>query len=187
MQNDITELLLAHGKGSQDAIGQLVPLVYDELRKVARAHLRRFGPNQSIDTTGLVHEAYLRLVDQTRATWRDRGHFYAVSALAMRQILVDRARRRQRLKRGGPADPLPLDDVNEPGSRRDEELLQLDLALQRLADIDERLVRVVECRYFAGLTEEETAEALDISVRTAQREWFKARAWLREQLVRGRC
>ena len=183
MQNDITGLLLAHGQGRKDAIGQLVPLVYDELRKVARAHLRRFGPNQSMDTTGLVHEAYLRLVDQTRATWRDRGHFYAVSAIAMRQILVDRARHRHRLKRGGAATPVPLDAVAEPATRRDEDLLQLDLALERLGAIDDRLVRVVECRYFAGLTEEETAEALDVSVRTAQRQWFKARAWLREQLT----
>ena len=188
MPNDITELLVAHGQGREDAIGQLVPLVYDELRRFARLHLRRYGPNQSMDTTGLVHEAYLKLVDQTRTTWRDRGHFYAVCALAMRQILVDRARHRRRLKRGGAVAPLPLHEVVEPAARgKDEELLQLDLLLQRLAAVDERLARVVECRYFAGLTEEETAEALGVSVRTAQREWFKARAWLREQLAGGAC
>jgi RNA polymerase sigma factor (TIGR02999 family) len=125
----------------------------------------------------------MRLVDQSRASWRDRGHFFAVSAMAMRQILVDHARRRTRAKRGGDeAAIVTLDEGTDPGTSEAARLLDVDMALEKLARIDERLAKVVECRYFAGLTEEETASALGISVRTAQREWFKARAWLRTEL-----
>ena len=182
MPADITELLHAHGGGDAAALDRLVPLVYDDLRRIARGQLRRRRPGDTLDTTGLVHEAYLRLVDQSRASWRDRGHFFAVSAIAMRQIVVDHARRRMRVKRGGDRVTVPLDDVQEPASREAAQILELDEALERLAKIDARLAQVVECRYFAGLTEEETAAALAVSVRTAQREWFKARAWLRQEL-----
>lgn len=182
VHTDITELLIAHGGGDPEALHRLVPLVYDDLRRIARVQLRRRRPGQTLETTGLVHEAYLRLVDQTRATWRDRGHFLAVSALAMRQIAVDHARWRARAKRGGGHAPLPLDEVDEPAAREAAQIIELDDALDRLAEENARLARVVECRYFAGLSEEETAAALDISVRTAQREWFKARAWLRREL-----
>lgn len=182
MNLDITELLVAHRGGRSGAFEQLVPLVYDDLRRVARAQLRRHDPGDSLNTTGLVHEAYLRLVDQSRATYRDRGHFFAVCAVAMRQILVDYARRRGRLKRGGDQVHVPIDDAADPAAREAAWLLDLDAALQRLAAHDERLARVVECRFFAGLSEEETAEALGLSLRTAQREWFKARAWLRAEL-----
>lgn len=186
MQTDITALLAAHGDGQADALDRLVPLVYQDLRRMARGHLRRRRPDDTLNTTGLVHEVYLRLVDQSRASWRDRGHFFAVSAIAMRQIVVDHARRRTRLKRGGDQVMVPLEDAADPAQREAEDVIAIDQALGRLAAIDPRLARVVECRYFAGLSEEETAAALQVSVRTAQREWFKARAWLREALGGGR-
>jgi RNA polymerase sigma factor (TIGR02999 family) len=185
MQTDLTALLAAHAEGQADALDKLVPLVYHDLRRMARGHLRRRRPDDSLNTTGLVHEVYLRLVDQSRATWRDRGHFFAVSAMAMRQIVIDHARRRVRLKRGGDQVMVSLDDAPDPAAREADQVLAIDQALQGLAAIDARLARVVECRYFAGLTEEETAAALQVSVRTAQREWFKARAWLREALGGG--
>jgi RNA polymerase sigma factor (TIGR02999 family) len=183
MQTDITALLVAHGDGQTGALDRLVPLVYQDLRRMARGHLRRRRPDDSLNTTGLVHEVYMRLVDQSRASWRDRGHFFAVSAIAMRQIVVDHARRRARLKRGGDQVVVPLEDAPDPAVREAERVMAIDQALQKLAALDPRLARVVECRYFAGLTEEETAAALQVSVRTAQREWFKARAWLREALT----
>lgn len=185
MPADITELLLAHGGGDAAALDRLVPLVYDDLRRIARGQLRRRRPGDTLNTTGLVHEAYVRLVDQTRASWRDRGHFFAVSAIAMRQIVVDHARRRMRAKRGGDRVTVPLDDVQEPAAREAGRILEINEALEKLARVDRRMVQVVECRYFAGLTEEETAAALGVSVRTAQREWFKARAWLRHELGSG--
>jgi RNA polymerase sigma factor (TIGR02999 family) len=180
---DITELLLAHRGGRSESLDQLVPLVYNDLRRVARAQLRRLRPGDSLNTTGLVHEAYVRLIDQSRASYRDRGHFYAVCAIAMRQILVDYARRRGRQKRGGDHQVVPLDDVGDPVAIEAERVLEIDAALEKLASHDQRLSRVVECRFFAGLTEAEAAEALGVSVRTAQREWFKARAWLRAELA----
>lgn len=182
MNADITALLVAHRDGRTGALERLVPLVYDDLRRVARAQLRRVRAGESLNTTGLVHEAYLRLVDQSRATYHDRGHFFAVCAVAMRQILVDYARRRGRQKRGGDQVLVPLDDAADPLVHQAEQLLDIDAALRKLAQHDERLARVVECRFFGGLNENETAEALGISVRTAQREWFKARAWLRAEL-----
>lgn len=186
MQTDITALLVAHGDGQADALDRLVPLVYQDLRRMARGHLRRRRPDDTLNTTGLVHEVYVRLVDQSRATWRDRGHFFAVSAIAMRQIVVDHARRRARLKRGGDQVLVPLEDAADPAEREAEQVMAIDQALGKLAAIDPRLARVVECRFFAGLSEEETAAALQVSVRTAQREWFKARAWLRDALGGGR-
>jgi RNA polymerase sigma factor (TIGR02999 family) len=182
--SDVTELLHAHRAGQSAAFGQLVPLVYEDLRRIARAHLRRQVPGHTLDTVGLVHEAYLRLVDQTRATWQDRGHFLAVASVAMRQILVDHARARLRQKRGGHAAHTPLDETHTAATRQADEVLHIDLALAKLRTIDPRLERVVECRYFTGLSEAETAEALGVSLRTAQRDWLKARAWLREELSR---
>jgi RNA polymerase sigma-70 factor (ECF subfamily) len=182
----ITELLRAYGRGESDAFGRLVPLVYGDLRRLARAQLRRLHPGHSLDTTGLVHEAYLKLVDQSRVSWNDRGHFFAVSATAMRQILVDHARHRARLKRGGEAPHTALDDAQAAVAADAERLLQIDLALDKLAAVDERLVRVFECRYFGGLSEAETAEALSMSLRTVQRDWLKAKAWLRDALAVGR-
>jgi RNA polymerase sigma factor (TIGR02999 family) len=177
----VSLLLAAHGRGDDDALNQLLPIVYDDLRRLARAQLRRRRSGDSLDTGALVHDAYLRLVDQSQVAWRDRGHFLAVCALAMRQIVVDQVRRRLRLKRGGDQVLVSLDD-REPSARDVTEILEVDLALNKLAAEEPRLARVVECRYFAGLNEDETAEALGVSLRTAQREWFKARAWLRSEL-----
>lgn len=179
---DVTELLQAHGRGESGVFDRLVPLVYDDLRRAARQQLRRRAGLVSLDTTALVHEAYMRLVDQSRATWQNRGHFLAVSAIAMRQILVDHARARTRQKRGGDAPREALDDHQAAVQHEAEQLLILNDALDRLAAEDERLVRIVECRYFAGLSEDETAEALGISVRTVQRDWLKARTWLRQYM-----
>ena len=186
MTADVTQLLIAHGAGQAGALDQLVPLVYDDLRRVARGQLGRYRPGDSLNTTGLVHDAYMRLVDQTRATYRDRGHFFAVCALAMRQIVVDYARRRGRRKRGGDQVHVPLDEDISPAAREAGHVLDVDDALQKLAALNPRLARVVECRFFAGLSEQETAEALGLSLRTAQREWFKAKAWLRAELSERR-
>jgi RNA polymerase sigma-70 factor (ECF subfamily) len=185
MPDDVTELLLAHGRGETGALGRLMPLVYDDLRRAARAQLRRHAGAISLDTTGLVHEAYLRLVDERRAGWQNRGHFLAVSAMAMRQILVDHARARRRSKRGGGAPHEALEEGSAAVQHDAEQMLVLDDALTKLGGEDERLVRLVECRHFAGYTEQETAEALGTSLRTVQRDWLKARAWLRQYMTGG--
>jgi len=185
MPEDVTELLLAHGRGEAGAFGRLMPLVYDDLRRAARAQLRRRAGTPSLDTTGLVHEAYLRLVDERRAGWQNRGHFLAVSAMAMRQILVDHARARGRGKRGGNAPHESIEPASVAVQHDAEQMLVLDDALSKLAAEDERLVRLVECRHFAGYTEQETAEALGTSLRTVQRDWLKARAWLRQYMSQG--
>ncbi len=182
MNHEVTELLLAHGRGEAEAFDRLVGLVYTDLRRLARAQLRRMPPGRTLDTTALVHEAYLKLVDQTRIPWQDRGHFLAVSATAMRQILIDYARGRVRQKRGGGAEHEPLDEARVAAVGEAERMLELDLALRKLADVEPRLVRVVECRYFAGYSEQETADAMGVSLRTAQRDWLRARAWLRGEL-----
>jgi RNA polymerase sigma factor (TIGR02999 family) len=166
-----------------DAVDRLVPLIYDELRVMAHRHIARERRDATLQTTELVHEAYLRLVDETQVTRRGRAYFFAAAAQAMRRVLVDRARRRSAAKRGGPP-PLgaaaPI-DVEETGGAIDAfaaELLDLDAALERLAALDPRQARVVECRYFAGLSVEETAEALGVSPRTVKSDWAVARAWL---------
>lgn len=162
---------------------RLMALVYDELRAVARRQLRRWRPGQTLDTTALVHEAYLRLVDQAGASWQDRNHFLSVAAVAMRHILVDAARRRSARKRGGEGVRIPLDELRPGASGPDTsgtavEILALDEALTSLAARNERLSRLVELRFFAGLTEEETAQTLGTSERTVRRDWLKARAFL---------
>jgi RNA polymerase sigma factor (TIGR02999 family) len=181
----ITELLRAYSEGDRGAFDRLVPLVYDELRRIARRHLRRNDRGATLDTNGLVHEAYLKLAGQKGVRLEDRGHFLAVSACAMRQVIISRARARAAAKRGGGEIPLPLDEQKVAGRQQAEWLLDLDRALDRLRDRDERLARTVECRFFAGLSEEETAKALGISVRTAQRNWMRARAWIRSELTGG--
>ena len=182
MAHDVTELLMAHGRGDAGAFDRLVGLVYDDLRRLARAQLRRVPPGQTLDTTALVHEAYLKLVDHTRARWQDRGHFLAVSATAMRHILIDYARGRTRGKRGGGLERIPLDENRVAAAVEADQMVALDLALQKLALVEPRLVQVVECRYFAGYSEQETADAVGVSLRTAQRDWLRAKAWLREAL-----
>lgn len=173
----VTDLLLQMRAGNSQAMDQLVPLVYEELRRLAHAQLRRERPGHSLGTTGLVHETYVRLVDQTRVPWRDRGHFLMVAAWAMRRILVDYARRNRAARRGGGSIRFTLDQ-DVPAEERGEMLLALDEALERLAALDQRLSRVVEYRYFGGLTEEETADVLGVTRRTVQRDWVKARGWL---------
>jgi RNA polymerase sigma factor (TIGR02999 family) len=182
---NVTELLLAFKDGDRAAFDRMVPLLYDDLRRVARAQLRRGRRSVTLDTTVLVHELYLKLADQQRLDARDRGHFLAISAHAMRQVIADFARRRAAAKRGGESDPMSLDEVPEIADREARWLLEVDQALERLAAHDQRMARVVECRFFAGFSEEETAAALHTSVRTVQRDWMRARAWLKEELGRG--
>jgi len=179
---DITGLLLAWRAGDRRALDQLFPLVYEALRRVAHRQLERERPDHTLGTTALVHEAFIKLVDQTRAQWVDRAQFFAVAARAMRRILVDYARRHRALKRGGERAQISLDDVALVADARAEALIALDEALARLAELDERLGRVVECRFFGGLTEEETAEALAVTPRTVRRDWVKAKGWLYQAL-----
>lgn len=180
---EVTRLLLAWREGVSSAPQDLFALVYEQLRYLARAQLRRRGPDQSLSATGLVHEAYLKLVGHERLEVRDRGHFFALAARAMRQILVDRSRRRVARKRADPAMRQPIDEANLPVPAPSEELLALDEALSRLESLDPRLARFVEVRFFAGLTLEEAAEALEVSPRTAKRDWQKARAFLNRELA----
>ena len=180
-----TELLLRAGAGETSAVESMFPVVYEELRRLARQHLSRESPGRTLTTTELVHEAYLKLIDQTRVDWNGRAHFLGVAAIAMRRILVDRARSRRRLKRGGANVAVPLDSVDLSADERADLVVALDEALTRLRDLDERQARVVECRFFGGMTEDETAEALGIGVRTAKRDWAKARSWLYTELSEG--
>jgi RNA polymerase sigma factor (TIGR02999 family) len=159
-------------------------LVYDDLRRVARGQLRR-GSSPTLSTTSLVNEAYLRLVDGLRSTPVDRGHFLALAARAMRHIIIDYARERTALKRGGAAHDLRFDEAEIAVDDQAEELLAVETALTALGKHDDRLVRIVECRFFSGLTEEETAEALGTSLSTVQRDWRRAKAWLKEAMSRG--
>lgn len=182
--NDITRILTDIEHGDARAAERLLPLVYDELRKLAARRLKREDPGQTLQATALVHEAYLRLVgqDETRS-WNSRGHFFAAAARAMRRILVDNARRKGARKRGVGLERQPLDEVAAP--QPDDEMLALDEALQTLAASDPVKARLVELRYFAGLTGEQAAEVLGISPATADRHWAFAKAWLRNE-VRGR-
>jgi RNA polymerase sigma factor (TIGR02999 family) len=179
---DITGLLVSWREGDQQAFERLVPLVYDELRRVARRQLRGEPAAISIQPTALVHEVYLRLVDVRRATLASRSHFFAVAAGLMRQILVDHARRRRADKRGGGITLLPLDEVSPAAPAASLDVLALDQALEALSRIDPRQGRVVELRYFAGLTTTETADALEVSTATVEREWAFAKAWLLRRL-----
>jgi RNA polymerase sigma factor (TIGR02999 family) len=181
----VTALLHERTGGSSAAMDELLPYVYDELRRRAARYLRHERINHTLQTTALVHEAYLRLVDQDSVEWKDRGHFFAVAAQAMRRILVDHAKHRNRAKRGGPAADLQLDDdFNVPTVERSVDIEALDEAMSRLAKIDPRQERLVELRYFAGLSLEETADVMNISRATAAREWQMAKAWLHRELTR---
>ena len=177
----VTRILHSYAEGDEGAFDDLFSLVYEQLRRIARKQLG-WNRGQTLDTTGLVHEAYLKMVDQGSARWNDRGHFYAISARAMRQILVDYARRRSASKRGAGVPHEPLDENVVDVDHEADSVLRLDQALEGLGKVDERMVRVVECRFFAGMTEDETAEALGASVRTVQRVWKRARAWLKLEM-----
>ena len=179
---DITSQLVAWRGGESAAVERLFPLVYDELRRIAHRQMAQERSGHTLDTTGLVHEAYLKLVDQTRVQWADRTHFFSVASNAMRRILVDYARRYQTDKRGAGPRRVSLTDNMLVAEDRADTLLAIDAALTELALIDERLSRVVECRFFAGLTEEETAEVLGVTARTVRRDWTKAKGWLQRKL-----
>ena len=183
LRSRITNLLHEWGTpGEQRPVDRLLPLVYDELRRVAHRQLGRERAGHTLSTTALVHEAYLRLVDQTRARWVDRAHFFAVAAGVMRRILVDYARRFRAAKRGGDAQRVDLDLAEVSLDERSEMVINLDEALGRLAELNPRLSQVVEYRFFGGMTEEETAEALGVTDRTVRRDWIKAKAWLSREL-----
>ena len=182
--DDITRLLISLREGSRDALHDLLPLVYDELRAMARRRLSGQPGDQTLGTTALVHEAYLKLIDQTRLSINDRKHFFAVAAMAMRQIVVDHARRRRALKRGGAGRRrVDLESTELAVDARAEEIVALDEALTRLTALDERLARVVELRFFGGLSVDETAEVLEVDPRTVKRDWRKARALLHQDLA----
>lgn len=181
---DITELLAAWGGGDMAAFEQLVPLVYAELKRIARRHMFRESEGHILQTTALVHEAYMKLVSNPGAKWQDRAHFFAVSSQQMRRILVDAARSRLRKKRGGDAPVISLDDVPTLSSSRAAEFVALDEALNELASLDERRSRVVEMRYFGGMSVEETAAVLNLSPATVLRDWNAAKAWLYTELNR---
>jgi RNA polymerase sigma factor (TIGR02999 family) len=180
--DSITGNLLAWRAGEADALDRLYPMIYQELRRIAHAQLRGEVPGHTLDTTALVHEAYLKLVDQTRVQWSDRSHFFAVATQVMRRILVDYARAYRTAKRGGESERVRLEDESVAAAGRAEAVIALDEALTRLEAIDGRLSRVVECRFFGGLTEEETAGVLGVDPRTVRRDWAKARGWLHQAL-----
>jgi RNA polymerase sigma factor (TIGR02999 family) len=181
LTSDITDLLRRWGEGDAGALDRLFPLVYDRMRQLAHQRLRGEAEG-SLNTTALVHEAYLKLVDIQGADVRDRGHFLGLASRVMRHLLVDRARARKATKRGGGDAPLPLDDAPWLGDEGHETVAELDDALRRLEQIDERRTRILEQRYFGGLTLEETAEALGVSLATVKRELRSARAWLALEL-----
>ncbi len=184
ISHEITQLLLAWGSGDQAALDQLMPLVHGELRKLAKRYMNRQRPGHTLQTTALVNEAYLRLIDSSRVQWQNRAHFFAISAQLMRRILVDFARSRQNLKRGGGAQQITFDEALEVCSERGADLIALDDALKTLEKLNQRQSQIVELRYFGGLTEEETAEVLKVSTRTVRRDWSLARTWLYRELSR---
>jgi RNA polymerase sigma factor (TIGR02999 family) len=182
-QTGITQLLIAWGDGEREALDQLVPLVYDDLRRLAAGYMGRETPGHALQPTALVHEAYVRLIDQRRVQWRNRAHFFGVAANMMRRILVDDARKRRAEKRGGAAERITLtgEDIAAP-EQHDIDVLALHEALERLASFDPQQERIVELRYFGGLTIEETAEVIGMSPATIVREWTIAKAWLRADM-----
>jgi len=182
---DVTQILHRACDGSDSAAAELMSAVYDELRALAEHYLQRERPDHTLQATALVHEAFLRLVDQTQAQFRDRSHFFAVAARAIRRILVDHARTRHRVKRGGQAKRLTIHDGLVAEAPRELDLVDLDDSLGRLAELNERQARIVELRFFGGLTLEETADVLGVSARTVDVDWSMARWWLRRELGRS--
>ena len=178
----VTQLLVDWGKGDRAALDRLIPLVYDELRRLARYYMRRERGGATLQTTALLNEAYLRLVDQRNVRWQNRAHFFAIAAQLMRRILVDRARKRTNRKRGGDSHKVSLDEAALVSEARATDLIALDEALAALEALDERKSKVVELRFFGGLNIEETAEVMAISPATVQREWNMAKAWLYREI-----
>ena len=178
----ITQLLQAWRNGNANALDELVPLVQHVLNRIARNFMRRQRPGNSLQATELVNEAFLRLVDSNRVNWQDRSHFFAVSAQLMRRILVDLARRKNSSKRGGDRVQVTLADDLRPQNQKETDVVTLNEALERLSELSPRQSQIVELRYFGGLTEEQIAETLDISIRTVRRDWSLARVWLYREL-----
>jgi RNA polymerase sigma factor (TIGR02999 family) len=185
MRHEVTQILHDWSGGDANAPERLMPFVYDELRRLARILLARERVGHTLQPTALVNEAYLRLVDQTRVNWQNRSHFYGIAASMMRRVLIDHARAHTTGKRGGSAIRLSLDDVQIPIEERAAGLLALDEALARLTLMDERKSRIVELRFFGGLSDEEIAEVLGISVRTVLRDWKTAKLWLYRELAQN--
>lgn len=183
--HDVTRILRAWSDGDRGALDELIPLVYEELRRQAARYLRHERRDHTLQTTALIHEAYVRLVDQKDVRWQNRAHFFGVAAQLMRRILVDHARKNRALKRGGPADNLPLEEAATVSAGTDVDLVVLDEALTKLAAMDERKSRVVELKYFGGLTAEEAAEVLRVSPATIRHDWTLAKAWLRREIAGG--
>lgn len=181
-EQPVTQLLIAYSNGNREALGALLPLVYNELRRIAELRMRRERPDHTLNATALVHEAYIKLMDQGDVSWQNRAHFFAIASRLMRQILIDYARKHNAGKRGGGAPDTLLDGKEISLSERADELLALDEALNRLAQFDERLASVVEYRFFGGLTIEETAAVMEVSPMTIKRDWRKAKAWLYREL-----
>jgi RNA polymerase sigma factor (TIGR02999 family) len=179
---NITELLASYGRGNKESLDQLMPIVYDELRRQAARYLRREQVGHTLQTTALIHEAYVRLVDQRNMQWQNRAHFFGIAAQMMRRILVDHARSKKRVKRGGSEIRVSFEDANVAAKGQDLDVVALDEALERLAQIDEQQSRVVELRFFSGLSVEETAEVMGISKSTVKRDWSMAKAWLHREL-----
>lgn len=181
--NQVTQLLLDWSKGKREALNELMPMVYQELRKLASGYLRSERPDHTLQPTALIHEAYLRMIGHDMPEWQSRAHFFGVAARLMRQILVEHARTRQAVKRGGDQQKISLDDAPQVFAQGDAaELLALDHALTKLSSLDERRARILEMRAFAGMSVEETAEALGVSDRTVKREMRLAQAWIRREL-----
>jgi RNA polymerase sigma factor (TIGR02999 family) len=181
----VTQMLLAWGNGDKEALDHLMPVVYDELRRQAARYLRRERPGHTLQTTALIHEAYIRLIDQKHVRWQNRAQFFGIAAQLMRRILVDHARSKQAVKRGGEDVKLQLDEAMIVGRSKDVNLVALDEALKALAEFDEQQSKIVELRYFSGLSIEETAEALSISPATVKRDWAMAKSWLHRELKSG--
>ena len=178
----VTELLVKARAGDSAALAHVFPLIYEELRRLAKQQLQREPDGHTLSPTALVHEAYMRLIDYSRMEWNGRSHFLAVASTAMRRILVDHARSHRSNKRGGALKRVPIESVELGTEERAELLIAVDEALVRLKEIEPRQAQVVECRFFGGMTEDETAEALGIGVRTAKRDWAKAKVWLQKEV-----
>ena len=182
--SEITQMLLELTEGNQEVVNQILPHIYDELRRLASSYLRRERADHTLQPTALVHEAYMKLIDQKRVHWQNRAHFFGIAAQVMRRILMDHARKHQADKRGGEAEKLPLEeDILVVSHDKSAELIALDEALEALAQFDEQKAKIVELRYFGGLSIEETAEVIGVSVPTINRQWRMAKAWLYSQLA----
>ena len=182
MSNDVTQLLHEWGSGDKEALNKLLPIVYDELHRLAASYMRKESPGHTLQTSALVHEAYMKLIDQKNVRWQNRAHFFGIAAQLMRRILVDHARRRARMKRGAGTQKLSLNEAMIVAADNAESFLSLDEALTRLSELDPKKCRIIEMKIFSGLSTEEIAEVEKVSVSTIEREWRKAKAWLHREI-----